>query len=63
MSLDKIFKERRVIMGVLLLPMGALVLLSPFIYLLKYINPILRRLLEIRYDVEIDEDGNIIEPQ
>lgn len=50
-------------MGVLLLPMGALVLLSPFIYILEYINPILRRLLEIRYDVEIDENGNIIEPQ
>ena len=61
--MEKIFKERRNIMGVLLLPMGALILLAPFMQIFKVIKPFLYRILELRYDVEIDEDGNIIEPQ
>lgn len=50
-------------MGVILLPMGALILLAPFMQIFKVIKPFLYRMLELRYDVEIDEDGNIIEPQ
>ncbi len=49
-------------MGVLLLPMGALVLLAPFMAIFEVIKPALYRALELIYGVEIDENGNIIEP-
>ena len=48
-------------MGVLLLPMGVLILLAPFLKAFEIIKPFLYRMLEITYGVEIDENGNIIE--
>lgn len=43
-------------MGVILLPVGALILLAPVIGLLELINPILRRLDEIINGTETEEE-------